>query len=229
MLAGLQAARAQGGENTSKTVTDGQLWMSLGVDYKPFAKKKGNIVEGSFRRNFKINAEVGWRSSDIVSNTAQVNLNLEPEYKVKDYLKVGAQYRYIIKDVYTTNINRLTLQASLSGRKDRVKIDNRFRYQHEFRDVEKLRTVLRDRLGLEYNIPDWKLDPHASAEAFYGVHYTGNQLVGMRYELGTDVDLDKKKRRTLSLAVRYDHEVNTDEPADAWILAIAFQGSFKKK
>lgn len=229
LLAGLQGASAQDGENTSKPITDGSLWLSLGVDYKPFAKKSGDLVERKFNRNFKINAEVGWRTNDIVSNTSQVNLNLTPEYKLTDYLKVGAQYRYIIKDIYTSNIQRITLQASLSGKKDRIKLDNRFRYQHEFRDVTTLRTVLRDRLGVEYNIPKWQLDPHVSAEAFYGLHYTGNQFVGMRYELGTELAFDKKKRRTLDLAVRYDQELNTDGPENTWILVIAFQSSYRKK
>ena len=82
---------------------------------------------------------------------------------------------------------------------------------------------------MEYNIPHWKLDPHVSAEMFYALHYTENRLGGMRYELGTDLALDKKKKRTLGLAVRYDQEVNTVAPGNAWILIFAFEGSFKKK
>ncbi len=223
----IQGATAQ--ENTSVPVTDGQVWLSLGMGYKPFAKKKGNVVEGGFRRNFKLNGEVEWRGREWASETKQVNFTFTPEYKLTDFLKVAAQYRYAMKDRYTDNVHRLGAQASVSWERGRVKLDNRIRYEHEFRPVNKLRNTIRERLGVEYNIPHWKLDPHVSAETFYGLHYTGNGVVGMRYELGTDMNLNKKKTRTLDLAIRYDQEIDTAFPENAWILIIAFEGSLKKK
>ena len=223
----IQGATAQ--ENTSVPVTDGQVWMSLGVGYKPFAKKKGNVVEGGFRRNFKLNGEVEWRTREWASETKQVNFTFAPEYKVTDFLKVAVQYRYALKDRYTDNVHRIGLQASLSWGTGRLKLDSRTRYEHEFKPVNKIRVTFRERLGVEYNIPHWKLDPHVSAEMFYALHYTENRLGGMRYELGTDLALDKKKKRTLGLAVRYDQEVNTVASGNAWILIFAFEGSFKKK
>jgi hypothetical protein len=89
--------------------------------------------------------------------------------------------------------------------------------------------VLRNRLAVEYNIPHWKLDPHISAEAFSGLHYTGNSLVGMRYEFGTDVALDKKKDHTLDLAIRHDREINEDDPQYRWIFVVGYDLELKKK
>ena len=216
-------------ENTSKPVTDGQAWTSLGVAYKPFARKKGNVGESRFRRNFNLNGEVEWRGREWATETKQVNFYFSPEYKLTDFLKVAAQYRFALKDRYTNNVHRLGLQASLAWGTGRIKLAGRTRYEYEFKPVYKVRNTFRERLGVEYNIPKWKLDPHVSVEAFYGLHYTGNGVTGMRYELGTDLAFDKKKRRTLDLALRYDQEVNTAAPENAWILVIAFEGSFKKK
>lgn len=224
----IQGAAAQEG-NTSKPVTDGQAWISLGAEYKPFAKKKGNVGESRFRRNFKLNGEVEWRGREWATETKQVNFYFSPEYKLTEFLKVAVQYRFALKDRYTNNVHRLGLQASLGWEKGRIKLASRTRYEYEFKPVYKVRNTFRERLGVEYNIPKWKLDPHVSVETFYGLHYTGNGVTGMRYELGTDLAFDKKKKRTLGLAVRYDQEVNTAAPENAWILVIAFEGSFKKK
>jgi hypothetical protein len=146
-----------------------------------------------------------------------------------DFMKVGAEYRYTIRDRYTSNSSRIDLQLWLDWKKDRVSLDTRTEYEHDFIAVTKLRTVLRNRLGVEYNIPHWKLDPHASAEAFTALHYDGNRLVAMRYELGTDLDLDKKKKRTLGLAVRYDRELNVASPEYRWIFVVSFEHAFRKK
>lgn len=226
--AGIHGAAAQEG-NTSRPITDGEFWMGIGVEYKPFSKKKGNVVEHRFRRNFKLSGEAEWRTREWASETKQVNFTVTPEYKLADFLKIGLQYRYTVKDRYTSNVQRLGLQASLGWEVGRIKLDNRIRYEHEFIPVNKFRNTFRERLGVEYNIPHWKPDPHISAESFTVIHYTGNRLTGMRYELGTELAFDKKKKRTLDLAIRYDQEVNTAAPENAWILVIAFEGSFKKK
>lgn len=216
-------------ENTSRPVTDGQAWIGLGVAYKPFAKKKGNVGEGRFRRSFNLGGEVEWRGREWATGTKQVNFTFSPSYKVSDFLKVALQYRYSLKDRWTDNVHRLGLQASLGWGAGRIKVDGRTRYEYEFKPVYKVRHTIRERLGLEYDIPKWKLDPHVSVEAFYALHYTGHGLAGMRYELGTDLAFDKKKKRTLDLAVRYEEEVGKTAPEHTWILVIAFEGSFRKK
>lgn len=212
----------------AKPEVDGQLWLSAGADFKPFRKKSGNVSQPRFFRNLRMAGELGWRLDDNATRTKQVYLNAGAKYPLTSFMNVGAEYRYSIRPE-KDNRSRIDLQMWLKWKKDRVRADYRFEYERTFIPEWKLRTVLRNRLGLEYNIPKWKLDPNVSVESFTGLHYTGNSLVGMRYELGTEVNLDKKKSRTLGLAVRYDQELNVAWPQNALILVIAFEHSFKKK
>lgn len=223
----LGSAMAQEG-GVAKPKVDGQLWLSAGADFKPFRKKSGRVSQPRFFRNLRMNGELGWKMDDNASRTKQVNLDAGAKYPLTSFMSVGAEYRYSIRPD-KTNRSRIDLQLWLKWKKDRIRADYRFEYEHTFIHERKLRTVLRNRLGLDYNIPKWKFDPSISVESFTGLHYTGNQLVCMRYELGTDVDLDKKKKRTLGLAVRYDQSLNTAWPEHVWVLVIAFEQSFKKK
>jgi hypothetical protein len=222
------ALRAQD-RSPLRPATTGELWLSAGADYKPFAKKSGQVYERQFYRKFHLLGEVGWRS-ELGPFAGKLGYgSLGTRYRLADFMKVGAEYRYTVRDRYTSNSSRIDLQLWLDWKKDRVDLDTRTEYEHDFIPVTKLRTVLRNRLGIGYNIPHWKLDPQASAEAFTALHYDGNRLVGMRYQLGTDVDLDKKKTRTLGLAVRYDREINVDGPGYRWIFVVSFEHAFRKK
>ena len=68
-----------------------------------------------------------------------------------------------------------------------------------------------------------------SAEAFTALHYTGTRLVGMRYDIGTELGLGKKKKSTMALTLRYDREMNVKAPKYAWILVVAMEHDFRKK
>lgn len=212
-----------------RPVTRGELWMSASGSYKPFNKKRAKDEKKTLIEGLQLIGELGWRNRLDPLASKYWYGSVGTKLKLTDFLKVGAEYRHSFRDRYHTNIPRLDLQMWLSWKKDRVSLAHRFEYEHEFIPVTKLRTVLRNRLGVEYNIPKWKLDPHVSAEAFTGLHYTGNNLVGMRYELGTEMNLDKKKTRTLGLAVRYDQELNTAGPKNRWLFVISFEHEFKKK
>ena len=126
-------------------------------------------------------------------------------------------------------MQRIDLNARLKLDKDRTGIKYSVSYQHEFTPPELDRTVLRNKLSIGYDIPKFKLDPEFSAEAFTALYHKGDRFIGMRYELGTEVALDKKKKGTLELAVRYDRETNVKEPVHCWMVVLAFQGSYKKK
>ncbi len=228
LLAFHGAANAQE-KSTLRPVTRSELWMSASGSYKPFNRKRDQDARKTLIEGLQLLGELGWRNRlDPLANKYWYG-SVGTKLKLNDLIKVGAEYRHSFRDRYHTNTPRLDLQMWLSWKKDRVSLAHRFEYEHEFIPVTKMRTVLRNRLGVEYNIPNWKPDPHVSAEAFTGLHYSGNELIGMRYELGTELNLDKKKRRTLGLAVRYDKELNTAGPKNRWLFVISFEQEFKKK
>ncbi|MBS1546496.1 MAG: DUF2490 domain-containing protein [Bacteroidetes bacterium] len=210
-------------------VTRSELWLSATGSYKPFNKKTKKGEKEPLIGNLELLGELAWRIRMDPLASRYWYTAAGTKLKLNDLLKVGAEYRYNWKDRYTSNVSRMDLQLWLGHEFGRVGVDHRVDYQHEFIPVDKLRSVLRNRLTVEYNIPNWKLDPHFSAEAFTGFHYTGNDLVGMRYELGTELAFDKKKTRTLDLAVRYDQELHTADPENRWIFVIGYGHEFKKK
>ncbi len=212
-----------------KPSTDGELWMSISGSYQPFKKKGHKYSSQPLLGKLQFQSDLGWRATLEPFTSKQVYGTFGAKLRLTDFLRVGSEYRYSARDKYSSNTSRIDLQLWLNWTKDRVRLDHRFMYQHDFVDVTKVRSVLRNRLTVEYNIPGWKLDPHFSAEAFTGLHYTGNDLVGMRYELGTELDLDKKKTRSLEVAVRYGQELHTANPQNRWIFVVAYGHEFKKK
>ena len=215
--------------NTLRPTRHGALWLGAGTELKPFKKRDGAITERAFNKNFSLTGEVGWRAALDPFVTKQAYVSASARYRVSDLWRVGTEYRWSFRDPTRTNTGRLDLQSWLRWKTGRIRLDHRFQYEHDFIAITKVRSTLRNRLGVEYNIPKWKLDPHASAELFTGLHYTGNRNIGIRYELGTELVLDKSKDRVVGLAMRYDTELNTVRPQNTWILVISFEQDFKKK
>ncbi|MCO5274530.1 MAG: DUF2490 domain-containing protein [Flavobacteriales bacterium] len=222
------AARAQG-EAPLRLVNDAQLWFSAATEFKPFRKKQGQVAQARFFRKLRATVELDLRLKENASELNQTNINAGLFYAITNYMRVGSEYRYSIRDPYSANRHRIDAQLRFKGKKGRLDGDFRTKYQHSFVAPKKLRTELRNRIGLEYDIPKWKLDPIVNVESFTALHYTGNRLVGMRYDLGTEFRLDKNKQTTLEITLRHDREMNIKEPDHAWVLALAFEYSPKKK
>lgn len=215
-------------ESNSLPLQDAQLWFSTGTQLKPFRKKGAKGEQPKFFREFTVTGELGWKFNENVSHLNQFNIDAGFRYPLTDFLRVGTEYRYSMRDRYTTNRHRMALQLRAQHKFGRLKTNYRFAYQHSFREPRKLRTLLRNRIVLAYDIPKWKLDPFVRVESFTALHYTGNRLDAMRFDLGTDMNLNKK-RNTLEVAVRHDRELNQKLPEHAWILVLGLDTSWKKK
>lgn len=125
---------------------------------------------------------------------------------------------------------RHRLNVSLTGNVDwgRLNVSLRERWQYTYRpaadgkkydfDEEawksvkgKGKNVLRSRLQLSYDFPNWKFDPYANVEMFNA----GHGIDKMRYQVG--VDYKYRKQHVFSLTYRYqtvnddadDNEVNS--------------------
>lgn len=216
-------------EPRSRPFNDAQLWLSLGTEFKPFRKKAGHLGQARFFRNLRATGELEWRLNDNATHLKQLNIDAGLRYPLADFLRAGVQYRYSVRDSFHPNVQRIDLQLWAKWRPGRFKLEHRAEYEHSFTDVRKYRTLLRNKLSATYNIPNWKLDPAVSAEAFTALHYTGTRLVGMRYDIGTELGLGKKKKSTMALTLRYDREMNVKAPKYAWILVAAMEHDFRKK
>ncbi len=225
-LSGHAAAQ---GDSGLHPVNDAQLWFSAGTEIKPFRKPEGQLTQARFFNKLRATGELDWRLSENASRLKQFNTTAGLFYPITKYLRVGSEYRYSFRDRYTTNKSRADLQVRLKWKTGRLDGNFRSVYQHSFEEVTELRTELRNRIGLEYDIRQWKLDPVVNVETFTALHYTGNRLIGMRYDLGTKLNLDKAKQNTLEITFRLDQELDRKRPDHDWILALAYEYSFKKK
>lgn len=209
--------------------TDAELWLSAGLEWKPFAKKSGQVYERKFYRRFRVLGEVGYRGNENLTSSKLVYTMAGLRYRLTDFLRVGAEYRYNFRDRYTSNSHRVDVQALVTAKKGRFDLDYRPSFQHDFVAPVRYRTLFRNRLAVEYDVPRCRFDPHVSVESFTALHHTGNRLIGLRYEVGTGTALDKKKRHRVELAVRYDRELGLPSPKHRWIFAIAYQHEVKKR
>lgn len=212
-----------------KPSNDTELWVSAGVEWKPFAKRSGQAYERKFYRRFRVIGELGYRGNENLTSSKLMYTIAGARYRFTDFFRLGMEYRYNIRDRYTSNSHRVDVQALLTAKWDHFDLDYRPSFQHDFVAPVRYRTLLRNRMAVEYDIPKWKLDPHVSVESFTALHHTGDRLIGLRYEVGTDITLDKKKRNGVDLAVRYDRELGLPSPKYRWIFAIGYRYEVKKK
>lgn len=225
----LTGSTAVAQEPALRPTTHGAYWLSFGAEWKPLRKRGGAITERRFNKNFSLTGELGLRAEADPFDYQQTYVSGSARYRLSQLWRVGAEYRYSFRDATRNNTDRIDLQSWLRWKTGRTRFDHRFQYEHDFIAITKVRSILRNRLSVEYDLPKWKLDPQVGAELFTGLHYTGVQSVGIRYEVGTEFAPGKNKKRVLGLAVRHDRELNEAYPENRWIFVVSLEQEFKKK
>ena len=133
---------------------------------------------------------------------------------------------------------RHRLNLTLSGSVDwqRLRFSLRERWQYTYRPVaegkrydidenswmdvkSKTKNVLRSRLQIDYDIPNWKFDPYVSVEMFNA----SGGIEKMRYTLG--VDYKWRKQHVFGLSYKYQN-VKDDEDSNRHILGISYKYKF---
>lgn len=225
VLAGLLCFTVQAQESGLRPERDTELRIGVGADYRPFSKPIAPLLN----RNLRVLGELEWRADENATRTKMVNLSGGLRYKVSDLLRLGTEYRHSFRGPDRKNVGRMDLNARFSVTRGRTDLKYTVSFQRYNTPLKLDRNLLRNKLSVEHDIRKFKLDPVLSVETFTALHYTGNLFIGMRYELGTEMNLDDRKTKTLDVAVRYDRETNIPEPVHRWMLVMAVKGSFKKK
>jgi len=144
-----------------QTTTSVGARMAAGIDYK-------------VARGLHLNYEAELRLTDNFSKLGRVYNTLGIDYKVTNWLKLGAGFSLI--NVNSTddgwrNRQRYMFDATFSRKFDRLELSFRERVQatHKSYSVNLYQTpqtnwALRHRIKAEYNIPHCKFDPFASIE-----------------------------------------------------------------
>lgn len=145
----------------STLTRDLESWLALGAQKKILDDKLTFGIQQQFRLD------------NNISRLYQYFTNLEADYKVYKKIKVGVGVRFIKsgnKKDSCLSEHRFNGDISYSHKIiDRLKIEERFRYQYRSNDQypEYGTSKYRFRAKLNYNIKKWKFDPYLVSEIFY--------------------------------------------------------------
>jgi hypothetical protein len=205
-------------ESNVRPLTAEELWSSITVN-GGMPAFLDDLFGKSTRKRVRLSGELGYRSADTFFAGRQIYTDLGARYKLSPHVSVGVEHRIAFRPndetrhrsgvmlIYKTNWNRLDL-------------DYRFNYQHNFRDFGGQREMFRNRFGAEYDIPGFKLDPAFSAEFFTWAGYLGWRYTGVRYKFGTTWSISKA--HDIGLDVLHDREYGVAWPTYRWIYSISY-------
>ncbi len=157
----------------------------------------------------------------------------------KDYY-ISNKFNFNVLDSYVDTRHRITAYAQASAEMGRFKISlresyqfthtdsvsyskDKYRYKNgKWKDVEtemdgksaSNKNVLRSKIGLDYNIPNWKYDPFLSYELFNSLD---NSFQTQKSRITAGIEFSIKKKHNFELAYMWQNQHDDDEPAGSFI------------
>lgn len=198
----------------------------------------GVSIEKKFTKNFAVQLNGQTRFTEDVSLLGSYLGEVGLQYKLGKNWEVGGFYRYIgrrkwnreTQDWYYRPYHRFYGEISYEEKFwKRLKLQNRLRYQHQFRDDAEGLVVtgnyLRNKLELGYANAS-RFTPYVSADVFYRVGETVDQI---RYRGGVSVRLTKSQ--SVDVYAFNDTPIGTTDPNE-FVLGVTYKvrlGAKKKK
>ena len=190
------------------------------------AEQRAAKAERSFKNRFRMSGELGYRGNENLTSGKLIYTVLGMRYRPHKYARLTMEHRYNFRGPYSSNTHRIDVQADTDKNFGRFTAGYRLVYQHEFVVPIRYRDILRNRFQLAYRTKAFPVDPYLSAESFTAFHYTGNKLIGLRYGIGAEWQLDKD--HALDLSLRHDREQNLPGLKYRWIFGIAYEFKWRK-
>ncbi len=157
----------------------------------------------------------------------------------KDYY-ISNKFNFNVLDSYVDTRHRITAYAQASAEMGRFKLSlresyqfthtdsvsyskDKYRYKNgKWKDVEtemdgksaSNKNVLRSKIGLDYNIPNWKYDPFLSYELFNSLD---NSFQTQKSRITAGIEFSIKKKHNFELAYMWQNQHDDDEPAGSFI------------
>jgi long-subunit fatty acid transport protein len=203
---------------------DLENWSSIRLKYK-------------LNKKWSFELEEQLRLDEDISEVSGYFTQLSTEYTLMKNFKIGGALRFVrINDNegkiqgYENHL-RFHFDASYKHKINDVSLKYRLRYQNRYELAvdDYANQKLRLKVGIEYNIKNWKLDPKFSAEIFnqIGQEEENNGLKKYRLTLGTDYNL--KNIGTIGLFYRIEQELNETIPKTINIIGLKYTYTIKNK
>ena len=194
-------------------------------------------------KTFSVKGSVGYKFLRVYNDwttkykgdeTLNVADGLDPEYYLAN------NYSFNLNNSYVDNRHRITTSVQASAELGRFKLSWREAYQYthtdsvEFskdkyryknnawKDPETVmdgksasdKNVLRSKIGVDYNIPNWKYDPFVSYEMFNGID---DNFSVEKSRITAGVEFSFNKKHNFEVAYLWQNQHDDDEPAGSFI------------
>ena len=208
---------------------------SLSAQNSDWGVRTGIEVEKKLNKKWEIGLGGEYRTKDGMSLTDQIRGSFETGYKPWKFLKFGAGYELIAdkkkkRDIFV-NRHRFKFDATGSYKFQRFTASWRPRLQLTVYDdddvdddeLDNYRWVLRNRFGLNYNIPKIPLKPYVQVEVYHRVfnnpdYYKNRFSTGLEYTIA--------KQHEIDLGYKRDSEITNGKKSYFDVLAVKYKFSF---
>ena len=199
---------------------DLEMWNTFAV-----SKKLGD--------KWKISLEEELRFTEDISRLDVFLTDIGVDYKINKHLTLDLGYRFYQNknndDVFKSQ-HRLSAGVAYKQKLDNFTFGYKLQLQNkdeDFLSTSSDNSVynLRNKLSVDYNIKNFKLDPYFQVELFRK-YETGEdaKFSKLRWTLGTSYPITKNS--DIQLFYRLDNELNTTYAKDTYILGLGYKISF---
>ena len=195
--------------------TDLEFWPGAQLNY-------------NFSKEFRFSGEQQLRLDHLNQNNLHFKTtftNLALRYRISKYIRIRANYRFIIRQ---TNAGNIRIRQRIAGdllvryrkKKFPLRFGYRLRYQVLYRGQGRNpRKFIRNKLAITYNASK-TVGPFVAGELYYRIRNKPNEFQKYRLLLGLDIRLNKKS--DLNLFYLYQREINVNNPALDHVIGMGY-------
>jgi len=207
----------------------------LSAQNSDWGVRTGIEVEKKLNKKWEIGFGGEYRWKEGMSLTDQIRGSFETGYKPWKFLKIGAGYELIAdkkkkRDSYI-NRHRFKLDATGSYKYGRFTANWRPRLQITLYDDDDVdddepdnyRWVMRNRFGLNYNIPKIPVKPYIQIEIYHRV-FNNPDYYKNRFSTGLEYTITK--HHEIDLGYKRDSEIANGKKSYFDVLAVKYKFSF---
>jgi len=214
---------AQTEDGTIVVTQDIETWSKVGLKFRPHKK-------------FTLGLDQGFRFNKNSTLLDQLLTDVHFKYKPLSFLNFGLGLRYISDRGGNTlfdNDFRINIDAIFKHKINQFKFQYRFRYQNKNElglsttEGDYFKHYVRLKVGIKYNIKNWKLDPTFSSELFRDMTKVTGGFDKFRITLGTTYNI--KKHGELAAYYRLERELGSNYPKTTSIIGLNYVYTFKNK
>lgn len=182
---------------------------------------------------WKVSLEEELRFTKNISRFDIFFTDLGFEYKINKHLSAGLNYRFYQnknKDGDFITQHRFSADIGYKQEIDRFTFAYRLQFQNKDEDFlskssENNVSNLRNKISVDYDIKNFKLEPYFQAELFRKYETDVNPYFNkVRWTLGAGYPVTKKS--DIQIFYRIDNELNLSYPKNTYILGLGYKFSF---